>query len=213
MQLAAMHHPATASVVLLAEGINLGLRKMAEATAAGHQRCFRFPQGSPVRRCVKAPARHLPFSRRGGRCLRCGRQRSHRAAPRRPTAGAGPRSGRAVARRASRAELARAGRLRSASATAGTDSSAFFGCRRSGATAPARRRRRGTRPAGGTTPPSPRDGDRIGCAGAGSTSNSAAGSRSTAACRRYARTPTGFQARARPPATPRCPACEAIRGV
>ena len=57
------------------------------------------------------PARRLPFSRRGGRCLRCCRQRSHRPAPRRP-AGAGPR-------------LAGAGRLRSASATAGADSSAF----------------------------------------------------------------------------------------
>ena len=45
-----------------------------------------------------------------------------------------------------------------------------FGCRRSGATAPARRRRRGTRPAGGTTSPFSRGGDRIGCAAAGSIS-------------------------------------------
>ena len=49
---------------------------------------------------------------------------------------------------------------------------------------PARRRRRGTRPADGTTPPSPTDGDRNGCAAAASTSNSAAGSRSAAPCRR-----------------------------
>ena len=43
-----------------------------------------------------------------------------------------------------------------------------FGCRRSGATAPASRRRRGTRPAGGTTPPpSPRGGDQGQLRGAG----------------------------------------------
>ena len=40
----------------------------------------------------------------------------------------------------------------------------------------------GTRPAGGTTPPSPRDGERVGCTAAGSTSSSAAGSRSAAPC-------------------------------
>ena len=50
--------------------------------------------------------------------------------------------------------VVRTGRSRRREPTA-----APFGCRRSGATAPARRRRRGTRPAGGTTPQSPRGGD------------------------------------------------------
>ena len=91
------------------------------------------------------PARRFPSSRRGVRCLRCFRQRPHRPAPRRP-AGAGPCPERTGARRASRAdwpEPAGCGRhQRRREPTA-----APFGCRRSGATAPARRRRRGTRPA------------------------------------------------------------------
>ena len=123
-----------------------------------------------------------------------------RAAPRRP-GGADPRRGRTGARRASRAGWpgpAGCGRHQRRRAS----TAAPFGCRRSGATAPARRRRRGTRPAGGTTPPSPRGGDRIGCAATGSTSSSAAGSRSAAPCRRCAgRRPR--PAKVRPPATPR----------
>ena len=68
------------------------------------------------------PARRFPSSRRGARCLRCFRQRPHRPAPRRP-AGAGPSANRRSASQS--CGLAGAGGLRSASATAGADSSAF----------------------------------------------------------------------------------------
>ena len=84
------------------------------------------------------PVRHGGFrsSGRGARCLRCFRQRPHWPAPRRP-AGAGPSS---RANRRSAKPVVRTGRSRRPEPTA-----APFGCRRSGATAPARRRRRGTR--------------------------------------------------------------------
>ena len=114
------------------------------------------------------PALRLPSFQRGARCLRCCRQRSHRPAPRRPAC-ADPRPARTGAR-ASRVDWpgpAGCGRHQ----RRWEPTAAPFGCRRSGATAPARRRRRGTRPAGGTTPPSPKGGDRTGCAAAGSTSN------------------------------------------
>ena len=70
------------------------------------------------------------------------------------------------------------------------------------------RRRRGTRRASGTARPSPRGGGRRGRVAAGSTSSSAAGSRSGAPCRRCAGQ-RRLPARAGPRATPRCPACAA----
>ena len=82
----------------------------------------------------------------------------HRPAPRRPD-GAGPL---VQSEPALGEPVVRTGRSRR------EPTAAPFGCRRSGATAPARRRRRGTRPAGGTTPPpSPRGGDQGQLRGAG----------------------------------------------
>ena len=110
------------------------------------------------------PSRPPPRGRaRGGRCppTAPGRppsrksrpfssaQRPHRAA-RRGQAAQAPSANRRSASQS--CGLAGAGRLPVASAGRREPTAAPFGCRRSGGTAPARRRRRGTRPAGRAEP-------------------------------------------------------------
>ena len=115
--------------VLPAERRNVGqeFRPAAPQASAGRAR-------RPGQR--PRPARRFPSSGRGARCLRCFRQRPHRPAPRRP-AGAGP-SPRENRRSASQS-------CGLAGADGGSRQQRLSDVAVSGATAPARRRRRGTR--------------------------------------------------------------------
>ena len=124
---AAPLHPERRRPGRLREGARSYAKRFAVPVRARRQEFARPRRGHPPvegRRPSQRPrpARRFPSSRRGARCLRCFRQRPHRPAPRRP-AGAGPSANRRSASQS--CGLAGAGGLRSASATAGADSSAF----------------------------------------------------------------------------------------